>query len=63
MLINYSTLTYDIYAFLVYSRVTDATFRANYFTHQKIIIFHEVAIRTNYLKYSNQRSVTNQVKL
>ena len=28
MLINYSTLTYYIYAFLVYTRVTDATFRA-----------------------------------
>ena len=27
MLINYSTLTYYIYAFLVYTCVTDATFR------------------------------------
>ena len=26
MLINYSTLTYYIYAFLVYTHVTDATF-------------------------------------
>ena len=28
MLINYSTLTFYIYAFLVYTRVRDATFRA-----------------------------------
>ena len=27
MLINYSTLTYYIYAFLAYTRVTDATFK------------------------------------
>ena len=28
MLIDYSTLTYYIYAFLVYTRMTDATFRS-----------------------------------